>query len=290
MVLLTYHRVKEDAGANTLGTIVPLKAFKRQVESAAKKYRVVSLSEGERLMREGGARGTNIVLTFDDGYSDNYHTVFPLLRRMGLPAIFFLSTGYVGSGRPLWDSELMSAICAEKEADNIDICGRMMTRKKRESALDYAYRVFNAMKSADIRTLEGVLQALGDAATAGRGYADDPCMGWEDALRMREAGMEIGSHGVTHRSLARIPFEEAAGEIRESKAVIEGNVMSECRHFSFPFGSRNDYNGGLIAAVKSAGYATCLLNIHGYNHFDSDRYALKRIIMEEHADISSLLG
>jgi peptidoglycan/xylan/chitin deacetylase (PgdA/CDA1 family) len=115
-------------------------------------------------------------------------------------------------------------------------------------------------------------------------------MSWEEIKGLAGAGMEIGSHAVTHRSLARIPLAEAAREINMSKVEIEEKTGSACSHFAFPFGSRLDYNAALVDEVKKAGYTTCILNIHGYNRADPGIFTFKRIIMEEHTDTRFLLG
>src|SRR3990172_9069986 len=53
---------------------------------------------------DGKARlpGRPVIVTFDDGYDDNYHNAFPVLRSLGMPATIFVSTGYIGSGKPFW--------------------------------------------------------------------------------------------------------------------------------------------------------------------------------------------
>lgn len=121
-------------------------------------------------------------------------------------------------------------------------------------------------------------------------YIKDRFISWDEARAMSRAGMEIGSHGVSHRSLAVMPAEEARDEIRKSKEKIELNLRKRCEHFAFPFGSKRDYNQSLIDYVREAGYGTCMLNVHGYNHFSSDIFCFRRIIMEEATSISHILG
>ena len=121
-------------------------------------------------------------------------------------------------------------------------------------------------------------------------YQDNRCITWQEAGKMSEAGMEMGSHGASHSSMARIPFKDAEAEVIISKNIIEQNINKPCCHFAFPFGSKRDYNQPLVDFVRDAGFKTCLLNIHGYNYPENNNFYFKRIIMEESTSISCILG
>jgi peptidoglycan/xylan/chitin deacetylase (PgdA/CDA1 family) len=107
---------------------------------------------------------------------------------------------------------------------------------------------------------------------------------------MLNNGMEIGSHSSSHSSLSGLSIADAREEIERSKEKIEINLKSPCDHFAFPFGSRADYNQSLLDYVKEAGFKSCSLNIHGYNHLRKNVFCFKRIIMEETTNIACLLG
>lgn len=238
LLVLTYHRILPKVGFDPLGTVVSLKVFERQIDRLASRFPVVSLSEAVSRQESGSAiPREQIVLTFDDGYWDNYEIVFPLLKKLGLPAVFFLATDYVEG----------KAVFADP---------RVINRK------------------------------------TGRphDYINDRFINWEEARHMSDAGMEIGSHGVTHRSLGRMPVDRAREEIVKSKEIIERSLNTQCRHFAFPFGSRQDYDQPLVDFVEKTGYRSCLLNVHGYNHPKTDKFCLRRIIMEESTNVAHILG
>lgn len=70
-------------------------------------FNVVPLSEQVKGLREGRDVGGSISITFDDGYLDNYEVAAPILRRHGLPATFFITTGFIGgTSVPFWDRQL----------------------------------------------------------------------------------------------------------------------------------------------------------------------------------------
>lgn len=290
LLVITYHRVKPETGPNPLNTIVSTETFVTQVEQLARKIPVISLADAVSQCRNGQIkRGIQAVLSFDDGYIDNYEVAFPLLKKKGLPAVFFLSTGYIGAGSPLWDYEVIMRILDTK-AERIDAGSYVAGKTRSESLASFAFRVFDELKSKDFPTAEKAVLYLRQKRSYGYDPGGDHCMGWDQAAEMSEAGMEIGAHGVTHRSLARIPLSEAIEEIRESKVAVEKNTGRPCLNFAFPFGSPRDYSDVLIGEVKKAGFNTCLLNIHGYNHMRPGFFSLRRIIMEKDTDLRFLLG
>ena len=93
-----YHSV----GVNEVPFTVSPLDFQRQMEYLNREdYNVVPLAGLVDLLRKGKKipRKT-VVLTFDDGFEDNYFNVFPLLKRYGFPATIFLATGFVGRKIP----------------------------------------------------------------------------------------------------------------------------------------------------------------------------------------------
>ena len=234
LLALLYHRVLPEYKKNKLNVVVSRAAFEKQLDQLSQRYRILSMKDAAS--RSGGDK-IRIVLTFDDGYWDNYEIVFPILKKKGIPATFFLVTDYIDGKAQFSDRRLM------------------------------------------------------DKKTGQPGeFIKDRFITWGQAREMREVGMEIGSHGLSHRSLSQMTLDDAKREILDSKRIIEEKTGVACRQFSFPFGSRSDYNDELINCVKEAGYDSCLLNIHGYNHADSGDFCFKRIVMSEDTDIGYLLG
>ncbi|MDP2923097.1 MAG: polysaccharide deacetylase family protein [Candidatus Omnitrophota bacterium] len=79
-----------------------------------------------------------------------------------------------------------------------------------------------------------------------KGYMD-----WEQIKEIRDAGMVIGSHGMTHRILIGLKEKELQFELRESKRIIEEKLKQKIYYFSIPKGG---YNKKVLAEAKKAGY------------------------------------
>ena len=104
-VIVLFHRV-DDRYPGT-----PINSTRREFESFLtffkRFYTVISLGDLLERLRRGDDVSNCLVITFDDGYLDNYRDAAPALARHGLPACFFVVTEFLGSNRvPWWDEEL----------------------------------------------------------------------------------------------------------------------------------------------------------------------------------------
>lgn len=291
-LVLLYHRVLPEGQPHPLGTVVSVTTFIKQVEAVARRYAVCALGDvsGGRLAT-GGRATAHVVFTFDDGYWDNYEIVFPLLKQKGIPATFFVVTEYIGARKPLWEWEVVSLVSNQQGPRRVTVDGEVLERRAGESQVGFALRVFQRLRWASKETQTRALDTL-RASTVGAEPPTHPdhCMTWEQLRTMKRGGMEIGSHAASHRPLSALSSQEATEEIRQSKARIEQELGDRCLHFSFPFGSRRDYNEGLVSDVRDAGYETCCLNIHGYNHLREGVFTLKRVVMTPWSNPATLLG
>ena len=105
-----YHSVGE---SNAFFTVSPQK-FERQLKYIKQKgLKTVFLSEAisDLLAKKSE---NEIVLTFDDGYTDNFTTVLPLLRKYGMKATFFIPTGKIGSEMTTSDGVTLSVMDMEQ--------------------------------------------------------------------------------------------------------------------------------------------------------------------------------
>jgi len=293
ILLLTYHRILPNTQYNPLRTIVSSKIFTEQIDWLSKRFPIISLSSAvEQALRKKAKKELQVVLTFDDGYQDNYEIVFPFLRNKGIPAAFFLVANYISKNAPLWDWELFSLLQNAVSIKSIEIENHIFSQKLNEPRLLFIFRILDKLKSANPDITKMTLTSIKQKIDCNflPEYIEDKCMTWGQAIKMSDSGMEIGAHSLSHRSLARITPHEAATEIKQSKVIIENHMKKSCLHFAFPFGSRNDYNENLIRCVKNVGYQSCLLNIHGYNRVEKGLFCLKRIIMHETLNLKYLLG
>ena len=105
--------------------------------------------------------------------------------------------------------------------------------------------------------------------TQPQGVARMPLLSWEEITELHRAGVEFGSHTATHPDLAVIPPDEAAREMRRSKAELAHRLGEEAATFAYPYGSysaevseiaRKEFVASVTAALGRADEA-CVMHL-----------------------------
>lgn len=102
--IIMYHHIDQEVRYPV--ATVPTDHFEKHLQYLKDyQFDVISLDDFIEAKREGRVLSRKtVLLTFDDGYADNYTYAFPLLRRFGYTATMFISTGKVGQpGYVTWD-------------------------------------------------------------------------------------------------------------------------------------------------------------------------------------------
>jgi peptidoglycan/xylan/chitin deacetylase (PgdA/CDA1 family) len=253
-VILAYHRILPRARLARFplleDLVTPLEEFEAQMALLERRARVLPLEELFAALREGRTPPPGTVcLTFDDGYADNFHHAFPVLRRLRLPATVFLATGHVGGARGLfWWDEVARWRSAGVRAVEIERLGprRLDSRARRDALI------------RELKTLpvDEIVRRLGDAA-ARAGVPPDPdaardFLTWDQVRAMQEDGIRFGAHTVTHCILPREPEARRRREIEESRRAVEDATGRPCPLFCYPDGAAT---GAIAREVGAAGFA-----------------------------------
>ena len=102
---------------------------------------------------------------------------------------------------------------------------------------------------------------------------------WDGVRELAAAGMEIGSHTVTHARLADIPAEEAESELLESRRQLESHLGAPVEALAYPF---NSLRARLVEAAERAGYR---IGVAGPAHGNSEQMRLLRLPVGGHTDL-----
>jgi len=105
-------------------------------------------------------------------------------------------------------------------------------------------------------------------------------LGWDALRTLADAGVTVGSHAWTHRSLGRLTAEEAEREIADSRRELERRLGRPVTAFAYPYGTRADYNGDTATSLRRAGYTCAFTSQHGAVTPGADPFELPRIKVE----------
>jgi peptidoglycan/xylan/chitin deacetylase (PgdA/CDA1 family) len=99
-VVVAFHRVGDTPGSD--GLTVDLRMFQRFCTFFARHFRVISLGDLVGKLERGVRLNRELVITFDDGYRDNFVNAAPVLQRFSLPATFFIVGQWIGTDVVSW--------------------------------------------------------------------------------------------------------------------------------------------------------------------------------------------
>lgn len=230
-----------------------------------------------------------IVVTFDDGYDDNYRVAFPILRELGVPAVFFVSTGYIDSGLPYAYDWLVHMICTTREprvhidALGLDAAIPDAMPERRALAAD----ILDRMKTMDALGQSETIREIADRFNMPRvgAHADCRPITWAQLREMHAAGMEIGSHGVSHHMLSKLPAAEMASEVRDSQGALTRELGVPAVSLSYPVGGRDAFDSDVIEAARAASFRVGCSYISGDNPGrPRDLFDLRRLHVESDLD------
>ncbi len=268
VLVLMYHRVHPEPHALNVSP----EGFESQIRFLRECCHPLSLSEVVDALRHGRPLPPRaVVVTFDDGYRDNYQHAFPILQRYEVPATFFVTSGMIQAGRYFWwDQVRLGLEPPEVVAQAWPAIADSLLGQDRAGQIAL---VTEALKQTPHRQARELIARICRPVEP----TEPVTMTWDEIRHMAAAGMEIGSHTVTHPILAQQAPEEAAWEVRASKETIERELGMPVRHFAYPNGRACDFSPELIAQLEASGYESAWSTIEGAVTRESPCYALERV-------------
>lgn len=287
VMALNYHRIgsgNQSPLDRELWSATP-DEFDAQVGWLCKHFDVIGPDDLPGVLARG--TGRNVLITFDDGYRDNYTEAFPVLKRHRTTATFFIATGFIDRPRlPWWDE--IAWIVRTCRNEFIEVPGWVPTRvvfdePDREGAVKTLLRVYKRLPSDSTAAYLQAVRAATGAAPCSPKMIDDLWMTWDMIREMRVAGMTIGGHTATHPILARMPREDQRDEIAECARRLGEELSEPMRYFSYPVGGLTAFNADTRSCLKELGVSYAFSYCGGLRSFsDWDDHDIRRIAIESH--------
>lgn len=282
--VLIFHRVLPRA--DELHDDLPdAAAFDRTMAWVVRWFNVLPLDQAVRRWTEGSLPARAAAITFDDGYADNLTEAVPVLRRHGLPATFFITTGYLDGGR-MWNDTVAESLrrCRHAELDLEDLgLGRhaLADWPARRRAMAQLLGRIKYLPQAERQQVVDTI-----ARRTGATLPDDLMLSTPQLRALRDAGMQIGAHTLTHPILARQTPDAAREEIAGGKLRLEALLQQPVTLFAYPNGvPGRDFLPMHAAMVREAGYEAAVTTAAGAANARSDRFQLPRFTPWDHTPL-----
>jgi peptidoglycan/xylan/chitin deacetylase (PgdA/CDA1 family) len=271
LIILNYHRIGNarqtpyDSGLFSCTS----EELSWQVEWLKRRFSIVTLDQALEIVHgESTPERNSVLLTFDDGYRDNYDQAFLALRKQQVSGTFFLPTAFVGTGLlPWWDqiafivkgSKKSRIILSYPEPRALTITGQHRARSIRS--------ILDLFKSPKTTNAELFISELAKACGSKR-VTDERhrCfLTWDEAREMQRDGMCFGSHTHSHEILSKLPYERQVEELEASKAILDRELGGSTETLAYPVGSPDTFSADTFRALRTARYRTAFSFYSGVN-------------------------
>jgi peptidoglycan/xylan/chitin deacetylase (PgdA/CDA1 family) len=266
LTVLAYHRVLPEGAVGELdpemNDATP-EELDAQMAHLRQVFTPVSLDEVREARRQGRPLPPDSVLvTFDDGYVDNFEIAFPILRRHGIRAAFFVATAAVRDRQLFWWERvhlLISRASAVRlridypRPEELDLS----TARARRRAITRVCQIVKRHYGLDVeRFLNAIAAACGTSwsAAEGRARGDRALLTWDQLREMRAAGMAVASHSHAHFGLETLTPAALAADLTASRDALEAELGEPVRTIAYPFGHSVVATPPVRRAVAEAGF------------------------------------
>jgi peptidoglycan/xylan/chitin deacetylase (PgdA/CDA1 family) len=287
IVVLNYHRI----GDGTRSTFdrglfsATQHDFEAHVRFLKANFDVISPRDIRYVLRV--RRGRHVLVTFDDGYADNYEAAFPVLAAHNVPASFFVATGFIDEPRlPWWDEIAWMVRTSRRAGCTLPAflpAPLVFDEPEREAAVRALLRVYKRLPS---ERAPGYLDAVAAATGTGRAppevaSARGCWMTWAMLREMHAAGMTIGGHTTHHPILSRMTREGQSREVASCAERIREELGVPMRAFAYPVGSRDAFNADTRACLREQGVSFAFSYYGGFRSLGRwDDYDIPRLAVE----------
>ena len=228
------------------------------------------------------------VITFDDGYIDNYLVAYPILKSAGVSAGFFVSTDYIDKPETPWWDEL-GWIVRHADAKTVKLPHWSQPVNIVDGSIRMRVRrLLRAVKQDNSLGMTEKLTQLKHVLQLDSKHMPKPTdlfINWAQLKEMADNGMHIGSHTLSHNILSHLSVEKQLIELTQSKQRLETMLNRNVSSVAYPVGGTDSFTLETQQLVHQAGYQLAFSFMSGVNTdlSISNRFQLRRFPIEEDA-------
>jgi len=264
-----YHYIRKENPNLPYFIYLHVDDFKEQIEYLNSKYKILTKNEFEKNLKEKSITKNSIVLTFDDGFSDHFEYVYPILKKRNLWGIFYIPTmpyenkklldvhrvhyllGRYG-GKSVLNQLLLIIDCDDYIQDNEGVFeGSTYIKQDNDSATTKVKQIINYYLHPNKRSniLEKLLLKFGEIEEE---LCDKFYLTKNQINEMINGGMSIASHGYSHTLFSNLNKQEQCNEISKSNDILTSLTDGrDYKSFCYPYGGKQSYNENTLNCLEN---------------------------------------
>ncbi len=277
--VLFYHRINKNGDWFGIDTNV----FEQQIKYLSRNFNLISLKDFFKILNKEIIVKKPLLITFDDGYLDNYTDAYPVLKKYSAPAGLFLTTDFIDNKIWIWH-DIYRHIVENTPLKKLEVnlngyrynwrFENNLEKRKVRRNIHYLYK--DLPYSERIQKLRDLAMLLKVDIPEHPTDSYAP-LSWDNIKEMSKNNIEFGSHTCTHEILSKLKNEDAHYELLQSKKRIEEELQLKVNAFAYPNGQDGDFTDETKMLLKKCGYKIAFTTLKGMNNATTDRFSIKRI-------------
>lgn len=281
--IFCYHRLLDDNSEIIHHLGVTKSNFIRHIEYYKNEYEIITMDEVINLVNKGNIDKKYAVITFDDGYRDNYSTGYEIFKKYNIKPTIYLTASNIEYQKMLWTDEIDKLVLAIKgKRIRLKVHDRIFQHilNDNNDRLKLAEEIKEYLKNLELHKIREIISELSKILNLDLNHIYYTNMlRWKDIEKLKEAGVIFGGHTMNHCNLGVEPPERLEHEIIDSKRLIEEKTKVTMKHFAYPYG-KECHSCKRAKEYLVNNYETAVSVIPGINIDNIDLYNLSRIVID----------
>lgn len=292
-----YHRVVADQTVDGFDIENGISAsdFDKQMRFLVKHFTPVKASQAQLV----SSNKIQFAVTLDDGYIDNYLVAAPILKKLGIPATFYVVSDFVGTDRLFWWEQVADIMHTSKqpELDMMAVIPDFSPADGQATLLplssgderDYAYNqlcatIRNGLHVDIASHMKRVSDYFGvQIRQEGRHY---DLMNWVQLDELIQQGFEIGGHTASHCNVVGADKNLLKHELIDSLNVLENHLSSPVESFAYPYGLFEKSSKVVADVFAQTSCKAAYTIVQGVVNADTPAYELPRTKLNRSYDFA----
>jgi len=245
----------------------------------------VSLPDvADTLRRDHPLPDEAFAVTFDDGFANNLSVAAPALEARGVPATFYVTTGFVAEKGASWIDRIEYAV-DRAEVVSLDLPflserAEYRTRDEKVALLESVRHAGKTDRAIDPYELADEIWRQLDVTEMEPDPDLDGKLTWDDvrALDAHEL-FTVGGHGATHRILEHLPQQQLEDELERCLTALGRELGRPVEHFSYPEGLSGTYSDRVVRELVRGGVRSAVTAEPGPVRRGADPFLLPRFLV-----------